>query len=129
MERIRKCVELCPCDLLVIHRDAEGETRETRENEIRAAMNSLGDIEVPFVCVVPVRMQEAWLLVDENAIRQAAGNPRGRDTLTMPRLNEVERLPDPLEASKQPPTRGLWLESGAKAITASTSGTGRRVNR
>lgn len=47
------------------------------------------------VCVVPVRMQEAWFLFDEAAIRTAAGNPNGRGALDLPSLKDVERLPDP----------------------------------
>ena len=95
VERIRKSVELYPCDLLFVHRDAEGEPRETRENEIRQALRSLGNLEIPAVCVIPVRMQEARLLFDEDAIRRAAGDPRGRGPLVLPRLAEMEDLPDP----------------------------------
>lgn len=49
----------------------------------------------PVVCVVPVRMQEAWLLFDEAALRQAAGNPSGKQPLNLPRMNTVESLPHP----------------------------------
>ena len=48
----------------------------------------------PTVPVVPVRMTEAWLLFDENAIRWAASNPNGSDPLPIP-MREVEDLPDP----------------------------------
>jgi hypothetical protein len=47
------------------------------------------------VCVIPVRMQEAWLLFDEAAIRKAAGNPNGKDTLSIPPLRKLEDVPDP----------------------------------
>jgi len=47
------------------------------------------------VCVVPVRMQEAWLLFDESAIRRAAGNPTAHMPLRLPRLADVEELADP----------------------------------
>jgi hypothetical protein len=40
-------------------------------------------------------MLEAWLLLDEHSIRSAAGNPRGRDSLDLPRLQDVEQLEDP----------------------------------
>jgi hypothetical protein len=40
-------------------------------------------------------MQEAWMLIDENAIRAAAGNPTGSIALAMPRLQRLEDLPDP----------------------------------
>jgi len=45
--------------------------------------------------VVPVRMLEAWLLLDEKAIRQAAGNPNGRQPLNLPSPSRLEERPDP----------------------------------
>ena len=45
--------------------------------------------------VVFVRMLEAWLLVDEGAIRRGAGFPSGAGALAMPRPSAVERLADP----------------------------------
>lgn len=50
---------------------------------------------VPAVCVVPVRMQEAWLLCDEAALRAAAGNPHGKEILELPPVVQLESLPDP----------------------------------
>src|SRR5208283_4198439 len=43
----------------------------------------------------PVRMQEAWLLIDQHAIRRAAGNPASHIPLNMPDLNRIEALPNP----------------------------------
>jgi len=53
-------------------------------------------------------MQEAWLLFDEVALREAAGNPRGRQPLELPRLRDVEQLPDP----KADLHRLLWTAQG-----------------
>jgi len=96
-ERILKAIELFPCELLFIHRDAERELPEHRHAEIRAAV--LGaearGCRVPAVTIVPVRMLEAWLLFDERAIRQAAGNPNGTAPLNLPALQRVEDRPDP----------------------------------
>ena len=64
--------------------------REIRESLEKCAIDAL-----PVVCVVPVRMQEAWLLIDEFALRKAAGNPRGRRPLNIPDPNKLEYLPDP----------------------------------
>jgi hypothetical protein len=68
----------------------------------------------PYVCVVPVRMTEAWFLFDESAIRRAAGNPGGRSTLPLPPLSKTEALPDPkqtlhelLRAATELPLRRL----------------------
>ena len=93
--RIRASLDLFPCDLLFVHRDAEREPRENRVVEIRRALEALTDITLPVVCVVPVRMQEAWLLFDEMAIRSTAGNPNGAVPLLLPRLRDIEGMPDP----------------------------------
>ena len=44
---------------------------------------------------MPVRMTEAWLLVDEQAIRSAASNPNGKNDLSMPGLDRLENIPNP----------------------------------
>jgi hypothetical protein len=49
----------------------------------------------PHVAVVPIRMQEAWMLHDEAALRRAAGRPSGRESLNLPKISAVETLPDP----------------------------------
>lgn len=95
-ERIANGVELYPCDLLFVHRDAERETMHRREEEIRESLaRSAIDTTLPVVCVIPVRMQEAWLLIDESALRRAAGNPLGRRPLIVPDPRRLEDLPDP----------------------------------
>ena len=97
-ERIRKSVELYPCDLLFVHRDAERESIDKRVEEIRDALrNSDLTPPPPTISVVPVRMQETWLLIDEAALRQAAGNPNGNQPLSMPDANKLEELPNPKE--------------------------------
>ena len=50
-----------------------------------------------YVAVVPVRMQEAWLLFSTEAIRYAAGNPNGKMPLALPMINRHEQLPNPKE--------------------------------
>jgi hypothetical protein len=42
-------------------------------------------------------MTEAWLLLDEAAIRSASGNPRGRLPLNLPPSASIERVADPKE--------------------------------
>jgi hypothetical protein len=96
-ERIQESIRLYPCDLLFVHRDAETASLEVRLNEIKeAVLNSSVENETStVVCVVPVRMTEAWLLFDIDAIRQAAGNPNGTVPLNLPSLSNIEALPDP----------------------------------
>jgi hypothetical protein len=40
-------------------------------------------------------MTEAWLLFDEKALREAAGNPRGDHRLGFPPVSSLESVPDP----------------------------------
>jgi hypothetical protein len=97
-KRIKLAVELYPCELLFIHRDAEKEPRQKRVDEIRKAKEEAGEsVSVPTVCVVPVRMTEAWLLFDETALRRAAANPNGKHPLQLPDLTKLEDKPDPKE--------------------------------
>jgi len=83
--------------LLFVHRDAETTSLEERLSEInQAVLNASIDSQIPAViCVVPIRMTEAWLLFDINAIRQAAGNPNGTVALNLPTLSEIESIPNP----------------------------------
>lgn len=94
-DRIRVALDIYPCDLLFIHRDAEKEPFETRRAEIIRALEGL--VTPPAICVIPVRMQEAWLLFDEPAIRRAAGKPNGRNNLNLPDTKTVECIPNPKE--------------------------------
>lgn len=119
-ERIERCLKLYPSDLLFIHRDAEGQSTRIRLDEIQNALTQVrqrAHVEIPqYVCVVPVRMQEAWLLFDEQAIRNAAENPNGKVELNLPRLSTVEHIPDPKE------TLDAALESASEL-------TGRRLKK
>lgn len=91
-ERIKEAVYRFPCEILFIHRDAEAEAPTIREEEIRRALAE-SEVQEPAVCVIPVRMSEAWLLLDEQAIRDAAGNPNGAIRLELP--VDPEAIPDP----------------------------------
>ena len=92
--RLQNALELYPCDLLFVHRDAEKQDPELRRTEVENALSQLS-APPPALCVIPVRMTEAWLLIDEAAIRRAADNPKGSVPLTLPLLKDLEDLPDP----------------------------------
>ena len=95
-DKIRVSLDFYPCDLLFVHRDADTESREMRVQEIGKAVASLPEgLSPTFVCVVPVRMQEAWQLIDEAAIKTAAGNRRYAGELELPPVNSLEEIPDP----------------------------------
>ena len=95
--RIERAIDLYPCDLLFVHRDAEKEEPERRIHEIVHACREIKS-GAPPVPVIPVRMSESWLLCDETAIRKAAGNPNGDQPLNLPGLRDIEGLPDPKDA-------------------------------
>jgi hypothetical protein len=93
-DRIRSALAELPCQILFVHRDAEGLPRESRFAEIRS--NILAEAgAATIIPVVPVRMSEAWFLIDETALRVASGNPNGSVRIELPRLKELEGLPDP----------------------------------
>jgi hypothetical protein len=95
-KRIAFALEAYPCDCLFVHRDAEGDSADARRLEIQKAIEGLdAKAHVPHVCVVPIRMTEAWLLFDSAAIRLAAGNPNGRVQLDLPPLSDLEYELDP----------------------------------
>jgi len=94
-DRVRLAIDLYPCDLLFLHRDAERVRLESRKAEIKSALQGLAESAPPVVCIIPIRMQEAWLLIEEAAIRQAAGNRHGLAPLSMPKIRELEWIPDP----------------------------------
>ena len=85
-------VELYPADVLFVHRDSEGVSYDDRAFEIQQA---LAGHATSHVCVIPVRMTEAWFLFDEAALRFVAGNPNGRVALDLPLDKQIEGLPSP----------------------------------
>ncbi len=111
-ERLVVATTLYPCDILFVHRDAENQNPEVRYTQIWAA-NTTG---LRHVCIVPVRMQEAWLLHNEAALREAADRPSGTDPLDLPPVGRWERVPDPKET--------LYI-----ALRTASGATGRRAKR
>ncbi len=75
--------------LIFVHRDAENATLEERLREFEL------DERQDVVPVIPVRMSEAWLLIDGSAIARAAGSPKAR--VSVPALREIENIANPKE--------------------------------
>ena len=109
------------CDLLLAHRDADASEEtpsagpQKRYDEIGKAVSDSGYSGV-WVGMVPVRMTEAWLLLDEVEIRRVAGRPRGEEPLHLPPPSQVENCPDPK----------LRL---AEALAIASGASGRRLQR
>lgn len=91
-DRARIAIELYPADLLFVHRDAENGDFEDRIAEIRDAVAT---VTSRYVAIVPVRMTEAWLLHDVDAIRRASGNPNGKVDLSLPPISKLQKIPNP----------------------------------
>ena len=87
-------------DLLFIHRDADNAGADARYTEIERGVSGAG-YRGDWVGIVPVRMMEAWLLVDEPAIRRVAGRPRGSVPLDLPPPADLEGLADPKQRLRE----------------------------
>ncbi len=83
-----------PFDVAVVHRDADNAGWEERRDEIEQAI-TLAGIECGCIPVIPIRMTEAWLLLDEQEIRDVAGNPNGHNAIPLPKIHEVEGVANP----------------------------------
>jgi len=94
--RMNAALALFPCDILFVHRDAERESPSVRQREIEAGWPDSPQNSV-LICVIPVRMTEAWLIANERPIRSAVGNPNGVEPLGLPAPKDIEALPDPKE--------------------------------
>jgi hypothetical protein len=93
--KIKQSIDLYPCDLLFVHRDAENLSYIQRKNEIISALSNISLANTQSICVVPIRMTEAWLLINETALRRAAGNVNGQKPLELPHSSLLEQHSDP----------------------------------
>jgi Domain of unknown function (DUF4276) len=96
-------------DLVIVHRDAEGQHPQSRRAEIEAGVAAVRE-NFTALPVIPVRMTEAWLLLDESAIRRVPGRPTGTEPLGLPTAASVESVPDPKAVLR----RALELAAQAK---------------
>lgn len=95
LAKLQAALQLEPtANLFFIHRDADRQDPTPRYDEIRDAVGRCG-LAKPYVPLVPVQETEAWLLLDENAIRTVAGRPRGKRPLDLPRPRDVEAIANP----------------------------------
>ncbi len=122
-EKLAVAIQEYPCRLLFVHRDAEGQNPQVRYAEIDRAVDSAAGISQ--VGVVPVRMQEAWLLHDETALREAAGRPSGTEDLGLPPPHRWDKLPNPKRVLHE----ALRTANGAKGRRARSFKPGRAAHR
>lgn len=94
-EKVDKAIELEPnIDYIVIHRDEDGVGVSTRESEIIEQTAHLPE-KYKVIPFVPVKEMEAWLILDEFAIKRAAENPTCRIDLELPPPKSVEKITNP----------------------------------
>ena len=101
-------------DMVFIHRDSDGPDRKRREREIRRGVEESG-FPHPFIPVIPVQETEAWLLLDEQAIRDVVAS-KGKQPLRLPKPNAIEGTRNPKEILQ-------------KALLAASETSGRRLKK
>ena len=87
-----------PFDVLFYHRDAESTDSKRlgqRKKEIEAKVDAIFKDKV--VCIIPIKLMEAWLLFDEEAIKKAAGNRNYPMAITLPSIAKLEGIQQPKE--------------------------------
>lgn len=95
--KLRAAVQLEPdANLIFIHRDADSSDSAQRYTEIATAVGAVA-LSQEWVGLVPVQETEAWLLLDESAIRVVARKPRGTSNLNLPTPHQVESVARPKE--------------------------------
>lgn len=93
--KVGAALELEPdANLVFVHRDSDSADSTRRYDEISHGMVG---IVARYVAVVPVQETEAWLLLDEQALREVAGNPRGKVPLSLPKASRIEAVANPKE--------------------------------
>lgn len=95
--KLRAAMQLEPdANLIFIHRDADSSNSAPRYAEITNAVGAVG-LAAEWVGLVPVQETEAWLLLDERAIRLVARRPQGTRALNLPGPRQVESVARPKE--------------------------------
>lgn len=105
--------------LLFVHRDAESMSVEQRLAEFDSAPAAV-------VPVIPVRMTEAWLLIDAPAIAEAADRP-GTE-VAVPAVRDLSSLADPKRDLEQLLLAAAGHPSGRRGKKFMVSLVSRRVN-
>ena len=105
-------------DIAFVHWDADKRVDRDRRAHIAAAVAATPALTSIVVPVIPIQELEAWLLLDEAAIRTVVGKPSCRVPLGLPRLKRVEETASPKEVLQ-----------GALLAASETTGRRRRDER
>ncbi|MCB0107869.1 MAG: DUF4276 family protein, partial [Caldilineaceae bacterium] len=97
VDKLRVVLQLEPqANLVFIHRDADSPQAQSRYDEIAEAVVAC-ELQKQWVAIVPIQETEAWLLLDEDAIKQVAGKPGSKVNLMLPSAATIESINNPKE--------------------------------
>jgi len=94
--QIKLASKFYPFDILFYHRDAESKESgilKIRTNEILNGVKK--EVSSKVVSVIPITMMETWLLIDQEAIKKAAGNRNYSGTIPLPPVKSLETITNP----------------------------------
>lgn len=95
-EKVGAAKQYYPYDILFIHRDAEKNDNKMVNIRMMEICKQIGEAEFErTVCVVPVKMMEAWFLISAEAIKQAAGNRAFNQALPLPAAKNIDKEKNP----------------------------------
>lgn len=95
-EKIVAAKNYYPYDFVFIHRDAEKPDTRMVGTRLKEIEKEIGAIEYEkAICVVPVKMMETWLLINELAIIKASSNKNYQGKLALPPISKLEKEPQP----------------------------------
>jgi hypothetical protein len=124
-DKVKAAKAYYPYDILFIHRDAEKNDNRMVDTRMQQIREEIGEDEFErTVCVVPVRMMEAWFLISAEAIKQAAGNRTYNQPLSLPAPKNIDKEKNPKELLYQL----LETASGLKGRRLATFGANARVH-
>jgi hypothetical protein len=95
-DKVRIAKLYYPFDILFVHRDAESTNTKMIAQRFQEINNELEEEDFDkTICIVPIKMMEAWLLFDEDAIKKAAGNRNYRGSINLPQIKTIENHNQP----------------------------------
>lgn len=95
-EKVHAAQKNYPHDVVFIHRDAESINNKIIEQRFAEIKSEIGDTEFKrTVCIIPIKMMEAWLLIDKNAIKIAASNRNFKGEIKLPLIKVLEKENQP----------------------------------
>ena len=97
-DKVRTAKLYYPYDILFVHRDAESTDSRLIVQRCQEVNGELQEADIDkTICIVPIKMMETWLLIDEDAIKKAAGNRNYRGSINLPSLRTLEKESQPKE--------------------------------